>query len=82
MLATDLDGLIGDFPQHGLFVGETRILSRYRNFVDGRTPQKVAVSNVEQHRGSAITSALLRTLIGNRIQVRVRWRRPQKKPSN
>ena len=49
MLATDLDGLIGDFPRHGLFVGETRVLSRLRYFVDGKTPQTVAVSNVEQH---------------------------------
>jgi hypothetical protein len=44
-----LDGLIGDLPRHGLFVGETRLLSRYRYFVDGKTLQTVAVSNVEQH---------------------------------
>jgi hypothetical protein len=43
VLATDLDGLIGGFPRHGLFVGETRVLSRYRYFVDGKTPQTVAV---------------------------------------
>jgi glycogen debranching enzyme len=49
VLATDLDGFIGDFPQHGLFIGETRVLSRYRYFVQGKTPQMVAVSNVEQH---------------------------------
>ena len=49
MLATNLDGLIGDFPKHGLFVGETRLLSRYRYFVEGNAPQTVAVSNVEQH---------------------------------
>ena len=49
MLATDLDGLIGGFPRHGLFVGETRLLSRYRYFVDGKVPETVAVSNVEQH---------------------------------
>ena len=49
VLATNLDGLIGDFPRHGLFVGETRLLSRYRYFVDGKAPQTVAVSNVEQH---------------------------------
>ncbi len=48
-MATDLDGLIGGFPRHGLFVGETRLLSRYRYFVDGKVPQTVAVSNVEQH---------------------------------
>ena len=49
VLATNLDGVIGDFPRHGLFVGETRLLSRYRYLVDGKPPQTVAVSNVEQH---------------------------------
>src|SRR5205814_8950383 len=49
VLATDLDGLIGDFPRHGLFFGETRLLSRYRYFVDGKTPETVAVSNFEPH---------------------------------
>ncbi len=49
VLATDMDGLIGDFPRHGLFVRETRVLSRYRYFVEGKLPQTVAVSNVEQH---------------------------------
>ena len=38
VLATDLDGLIGDFPRHGLFVRETRVLSRYRYFVEGKGP--------------------------------------------
>jgi hypothetical protein len=32
--------------------------------------------------GSAITSALLRALVGNRIPVRARWRRLQKMPSS
>ena len=49
MLATNLDGLIDDFPRHGFFFGETRVLSRFRYFVDGKAPQTVAVSNVEQH---------------------------------
>src|SRR5579872_4442705 len=49
VLATDIDGLIGDFAKHGLFVGETRVLSRYRYLVDGKGPETVAVSNVEQH---------------------------------
>ena len=49
VVATKLDGLIGDFSRHGLFVGETRLLSCYRYFVDGKAPQTVAVSNVEQH---------------------------------
>src|SRR5207248_4538492 len=49
VLATDLDGLIGTFPRHGLFAYETRVLSRYRYYVDGDEPQRVVVSNVEQH---------------------------------
>jgi glycogen debranching enzyme len=49
VLATDLEGMIGDFPRHGLFYGETRVLSRYRYFVDGQQPGMIAVSNVAQH---------------------------------
>jgi hypothetical protein len=49
VLATDLDGFIHGKPQHGLFVGETRMLSVYRFLVAGESPQRVAVSNVEQH---------------------------------
>ncbi|HET9280375.1 MAG TPA: glycogen debranching N-terminal domain-containing protein [Candidatus Angelobacter sp.] len=49
VLATDLDGLIGEFPRHGLFCAETRMISRYRYFIDGKQPYTVAVSNVEQH---------------------------------
>src|SRR5213593_4609943 len=49
VLATNLDGLIEDFPRHGFFFSETRVLSRLRYFVDGKPPQTVAVSNVEQH---------------------------------
>jgi glycogen debranching enzyme len=49
VLATDLDGLIGTHPRHGLFAYETRVLSRYRYFVNGREPHRVVVSNVEQH---------------------------------
>jgi glycogen debranching enzyme len=49
VLATDLDGWIRGYPRHGLFVGETRVLSRYRHLVEGKAPQMVAVSNVEQH---------------------------------
>ena len=49
VLATALDGMIDDYPRHGLFFAETRVLSRYRYFVDGKLPEAVAVSNVEQH---------------------------------
>lgn len=49
MLATDRRGLIDDFPQHGLFYDETRILSRYLYFINGNEPCPIVVSNVEQH---------------------------------
>lgn len=49
VLATDLDGLIREYPRHGLFAYETRVLSRYRYLVNGREPKRVVVSNVEQH---------------------------------
>lgn len=49
VLATDLDGVIAEYPRHGLFAYETRVLSRYRYFVNGQSPQRVVVSNVEQH---------------------------------
>ena len=49
VLATDLDGFIGGNARHGLFVGETRMLSRYRHLVQSKPPQMVVVSNVEQH---------------------------------
>jgi glycogen debranching enzyme len=49
VLATDPNGLIVGNTRHGLFVGQTRMLSQYRYLVDGKPPQMVAVSNVEQH---------------------------------
>src|ERR1051325_7824559 len=49
VFATDLDGYITGDSRHGLFVGETRMLSRYRHLVEGKAPQMVVVSNVEQH---------------------------------
>src|SRR5690348_11243159 len=49
VLATDLDGMILGEAHHGLFVGETRMLSRYRYLLNGARPQPVALCNVEQH---------------------------------
>ena len=49
VLATDLNGLILGAPHHGLFVRETRMLSRYRYLLNDTIPQPIAVSNVEQH---------------------------------
>lgn len=48
-LAADLDGFIHDGPEHGLFVHETRMLSRYRWLVNGEPLTPVALSNVDQH---------------------------------
>ncbi len=49
VLATDEEGLIRGLPRHGLFYGETRLLSEYEYSVDGKPVQMVAVSNIEQH---------------------------------
>ena len=49
VLATERDGFIRDGAEHGLFVHETRLLSRYRYLIDGKSPQPVALSNVAQH---------------------------------
>jgi glycogen debranching enzyme len=49
VLATELDGFIHGGPEHGLFVHQTRLLSRYRYRVDGHPPHPVAQSNVDLH---------------------------------
>lgn len=49
VLATDRDGFVADGSEHGLFVHETRMLSRYRWLLDGEAPHPVALSNLEQH---------------------------------
>src|ERR1044071_1720071 len=49
VLATSRDGFIDGGPEQGLFVHETRLLSRYRYSVDGKPPVPIALSNVEQH---------------------------------
>lgn len=48
-LATDGDGFIHDGGEHGLFVHETRMLSRYRWLVDGEPLTPVALSAADQH---------------------------------
>src|SRR5438132_14275367 len=48
-LTTGVDGFIGDDTEHGLFVYQTRLLSRYRYLIDGKPPQAVSLSHVEQH---------------------------------
>lgn len=48
VLATDRDGFFDDGAQRGLFVHETRLVSRWRWLVDGRRWTPVALSNVDQ----------------------------------
>ena len=49
VLATATDGCIRDGAAHGLFVHETRLLSRHVVRIDGECPEPNALSNVEQH---------------------------------
>lgn len=49
VLATESDGFFDGGPNRGLFVHQTRLLSRYRYLIDGRPPRRVAGSNVAQH---------------------------------
>lgn len=43
------DGFINANEEQGLFVRKTRLISSYRLFVDGRSPDALALSAVEQH---------------------------------
>jgi glycogen debranching enzyme len=49
VLATDLDGFVRGGADTGLFVHETRLLSRWRYLVGGVAPTPVALSSVSQH---------------------------------
>lgn len=49
VLATGRDGFIDEGSEHGLFVHQTRLLSRYRYLINDEPPQPIALSNVEQH---------------------------------
>lgn len=49
IIATDPSGWISPVSGQGLFVHETRLLSRYQYFIAGESPHPVALSNVEQH---------------------------------
>jgi len=48
VLATDDNGVLAPQLDRGLFVHETRLLSRYRYLIDGVEPQAVSASNVDQ----------------------------------
>jgi hypothetical protein len=41
VLATALDGFVHEGPDHGLFVYQTRVLSRWRYIVNGEPPEPV-----------------------------------------
>jgi glycogen debranching enzyme len=49
VLATRRDGFLDKGIEHGLFVQNTRLLSRYEYLLNGRAPVPNALSNVEQH---------------------------------
>jgi glycogen debranching enzyme len=49
LLSTNWDGFVLGGGEHGLFVHETRLISRFVLLVDGQTPRPVALSNIEQH---------------------------------
>ncbi|HJQ68628.1 MAG TPA: glycogen debranching N-terminal domain-containing protein [Blastocatellia bacterium] len=49
VLATDRDGFVAGGPEHGLFVHQTRLLSKYRYLIDGESMLPVVLSNYEQH---------------------------------
>ncbi|HEX2062351.1 MAG TPA: glycogen debranching N-terminal domain-containing protein, partial [Thermoanaerobaculia bacterium] len=50
VLATTLDGRIDGDPDHGLFLDETRVLSRWSYFIDGERPAANALSILDQNR--------------------------------
>lgn len=49
VLATRRDGTIAGEHGHGLFVHETRLVSRLAYTIDGQRPEANVLSNVEQH---------------------------------
>ncbi|HYI11808.1 MAG TPA: glycogen debranching N-terminal domain-containing protein [Thermoanaerobaculia bacterium] len=50
VLATTPEGVIDGGPDHGFFVHETRLLSRWRYSIDGQPPSPNALSSVRQNR--------------------------------
>ena len=49
VLATSPDGFVFKHNEHGLWVYQTRMLSRYRWLVNGKPPLMSANSNIQQH---------------------------------
>jgi len=50
VLATTIEGILDGGPDHGFFVHETRLLSRWRYLIDGAAPSPNASSAVAQDR--------------------------------
>ncbi|MGH9636526.1 MAG: glycogen debranching N-terminal domain-containing protein, partial [Candidatus Angelobacter sp.] len=48
-MATSQDGFVFKHKKHGLWVYQSRMLSRYRWLVNGKPPQMAANSNLHQH---------------------------------
>ncbi len=48
-MATSPDGFVFQHKDHGLWVYQTRMLSRYRWLVNGKPPLMAANSNIQQH---------------------------------
>jgi glycogen debranching enzyme len=49
VFAGESNGFIADGAEHGFFVHETRLLSRYGYTIDHQPPQLIACSNIAQH---------------------------------
>jgi glycogen debranching enzyme len=49
VLSTGSSGMLDGRGTHGLFVHETRVLSRWRWRIDGEDPRPAGLSNVDQH---------------------------------
>lgn len=49
VLATARDGFVHGSGEEGLFVCQTRILSKHRYKVNGKSPEAVGISNLEEH---------------------------------
>ncbi len=49
VMATNPDGIISKHKEHGLWVYQSRMLSRYRWLMNGHPPLMVSNSNLEQH---------------------------------
>lgn len=81
VLATDRDGSFDGGPNRGLFVHQTRLLSRHRCSIDGAAPKPVALSNVTQDSWTGYYVLLPPGADpGERDQGAATWSRPRSRP--